>query len=99
MLKSELANPAESAPTAIITLHAVTALESTSTLVSIDCNCKGRCRCLKNQVGCSVYCHSDDHDYGNLCLLETRTEMAHVDRVLAREAAWEAKKEKAAAAK
>ncbi|KAF8541709.1 hypothetical protein BDD12DRAFT_803477 [Trichophaea hybrida] len=67
-----------------ITLHAVAALESHSESVGISCNCKGictgRCRCKKNQRECSVHCHADEHDCGNLCPLERRTEMALIPR-------------------
>lgn len=68
-----------------ITLHAAAEKQSTSDRVSISCNCKnkcqGRCRCLKNQVKCSVYCHADDHDCGNLSTLDTRTEIALLPRL------------------
>ncbi|KAF8533568.1 hypothetical protein BDD12DRAFT_810070 [Trichophaea hybrida] len=67
-----------------ITLHAVAALESHSESVGISCNCKGictgRCWCKKNQRECSVHCHADEHDCGNLCPLERRTEMAIIPR-------------------
>ena len=67
-----------------ITLHAVAALESHSESVGISCNCKGictgRCRCKKNRRECSVHCHADEHDCGNLCPLERRTEMAIISR-------------------
>jgi hypothetical protein len=67
-----------------ITLHAVAALESHSESVGISCNCKGvctgRCRCKKNQRQCSIHCHADEHDCGNLCSLATRTEMAIILR-------------------
>jgi hypothetical protein len=41
--------------------------------------CTGRCRCKKNQVQCSIYCHADEHDCGNLSPLSTRIEIALVD--------------------
>lgn len=67
-----------------ITLHGAAGMQSTSNRVSISCNCKkqcqGRCQCLKNQVKCSIYCHSDEHDCGNLSSLITRTEIAIIDR-------------------
>lgn len=74
----------EGAPTARVTLHATAALESTSDRVSISCNCKKqctlRCRCQKNQAKCSVYCHTGEHDCGNLSALDVRTEQVHVAR-------------------
>jgi len=67
-----------------ISLHAASAKESHSTRIGISCNCKdkctGRCRCKKNQVQCSVHCHSDEHNCGNLAPLRTRTELALVER-------------------
>jgi hypothetical protein len=53
-----------------ITLHTAAVAESTSNRVTVSCNCKavctGHCRCKKNQVQCSVYCHADEYDCGNL---------------------------------
>jgi hypothetical protein len=67
-----------------ITQHAAAAAKSTSNRVSISCNCKaactGRCRCKKNQVQCSIHCHSDEHDCGNLSPLAICTEIALVAR-------------------
>jgi hypothetical protein len=56
-------------------------LESQSDRVIISCNCKGdcstkRCRCFKEDLRCSVHCHIDDHNCGNLSDLTVRTEMA-----------------------
>jgi hypothetical protein len=58
---------------------------STSTRVGISCQCKGqcstkRCRCYKEAKECSVHCHNDDHNCGNLSGLTTRTEIALVER-------------------
>lgn len=65
-----------------ITLHAAAAAESTSNRVCISCNCKaactGHCRCKKNQVQCSIHCHSAEHDCRNLSPLAIRTEIALV---------------------
>jgi len=53
-----------------LTLHAAAVAESTSNQVTVSCNCKavcpGHCCCKKNQVQCSVYCHADEYDCGNL---------------------------------
>jgi hypothetical protein len=65
---------------------ALTAREaSTSARVGVSCQCKGqcstkRCRCYKESKECSVHCHNDDHDCGNLSGLATRTEIALVER-------------------
>jgi hypothetical protein len=58
---------------------------STSAWVGISCQCKGpcstkRCRCYKEDKQCSVHCHRDDHDCGNLLGLAIRTEIALVER-------------------
>jgi hypothetical protein len=58
---------------------------STSERVGVSCQCKGhcntkRCRCYKEGKQCSVHCHRDDHDCGNLSGLAIRTEIALVER-------------------
>ena len=58
---------------------------STSARVGISCQCKGqcstkRCRCYKEVKQCSVHCHNDDHNCGNLSGLATRTELALVEK-------------------
>lgn len=58
---------------------------STSERVGISCQCKGqcstkRCRCYMEEKECTVHCHRDDHDCGNLSGLATRTELALVER-------------------
>jgi hypothetical protein len=64
---------------------------STSVRVVISCKCKGqcaskRCRCVKEGVKCSVYCHGadTDHDCGNLASLIVHTEVALKARKRAR---------------
>ena len=66
-----------------ISLHSVAAKMSASTRVTVSCNCKppkcsGRCRRAKNNVKCSVHCHSSKFDCGNLSSLLHRTEIALV---------------------
>ena len=44
---------------------------STSNKVGVSCNCKKgcgtrRCRCYKNDLKCSIYCHNTDYDCKNL---------------------------------
>jgi hypothetical protein len=68
-----------------VTLALAAREASTSARVGISCQCKGqcnskRCRCYKEVKGCSVHCHNDDHDCGNLSGLATRTEIALVER-------------------
>ena len=74
-------------PTSIkqVTLGLAAREASTSARVGISCQCKGqcstkRCRCYKEAKECSVHCHNDDHDCGNLSGLATRTEIALVER-------------------
>jgi hypothetical protein len=60
---------------------------STSEQVGVSCQCKGvcntkRCRCYKEDRQCSVHCHKDDHDCGNLLGLTIQTEIALVNRPL-----------------
>ena len=68
-----------------VALRLVAQEASTSERVGVSCQCKGscstrRCRCYKESRKCSVHCHRDDHDCGNLSGLATRTEIALVDR-------------------
>jgi len=39
-----------------------------------------RCRCFKNGLECSIYCHSDGHDCGNMKPVVQRTEMSLMPR-------------------
>lgn len=69
----------------VISLHAAAGKNSTSERIGISCNCKGpqckgRCRCMKNKVKCSVHCYATEHDCGNLSELAIRTELALVNR-------------------
>ena len=65
-----------------ITLAQAAANASTSNRAGVSCNCKKtcdtrRCRCFKNELRCSVYCHKDDdHDCGNLKPLSEHTELS-----------------------
>jgi hypothetical protein len=68
-----------------VTLGLAAREASTSARVGISCQCKGqcstkRCRCYKEAKECSVHCHNDDHNCGNLSGLATRTEIALVER-------------------
>jgi hypothetical protein len=68
-----------------VTLALAAREASTSVRVGISCQCKGhcstkRCRCYKEVKECSVHCHNDDHNCGNLSGLATRTEIALVER-------------------
>ena len=54
--------------------------ESTSSKVGVTCNCKKgcrtrRCRCYKNDLKCSIYCHNTDYDCSSLEPLTERTEI------------------------
>ena len=65
------------------TLAHAASRESTSNKVGVSCNCKKgcgtrRCRCYKNDLKCSVYCHNTDYDCGNLKPLTERTEIPHM---------------------
>jgi len=51
----------------------------------VSCNCKKscdsrRCLCFKNGLECSIYCHSDDHDCGNMKPVAQRTERSLLPR-------------------
>jgi len=68
-----------------VTLALAAREASTSARVGISCQCKGacstkRCKCYKEGKQCSIHCHRDDHDCGNLSGLPIRTEMALVER-------------------
>jgi hypothetical protein len=68
-----------------VTLTLAAREASTSERIGVSCQCKGvcntkRCRCYKEDMQCSVHCHKDDHDCGNLLGLTIRTEIALVDR-------------------
>jgi hypothetical protein len=68
-----------------VTLGQAAREASTSARVGVSCQCKGdcntkRCRCYKEGKQCSVHCHRDDHDCGNLSGLASRTEIALVER-------------------
>ena len=62
-----------------ITLAHAASQASTSNKVGVSCNCKGcgtrRCRCYKNDLKCSIYCHNTDYDCKNLKSLAERTEI------------------------
>lgn len=62
-----------------ITLAYAARQESTSSTVPIACSCKKgsqstRCQCKKHKQKCSIACHEEGIDCGNLSSLATRTE-------------------------
>jgi hypothetical protein len=68
-----------------ITLSQAAKQNSLGTRIVISCQCNGqcntkRCRCFKNSVKCSIHCHREDHDCGNLKALTERTEYSLVDQ-------------------
>ena len=57
-------------------------MEALADAAQIHCNCKKgcnsrRCKCIKHDQRCSVSCHDEDHDCGNLSLLPARTQKGH----------------------
>lgn len=68
-----------------ITLGLAARAASTSARAGISCQCKGprntkRCKCHRESKQCSVHCHRDENDCGNLSGLATHTKVALVDR-------------------
>jgi transposase InsO family protein len=68
-----------------VTLGMAAREASTSARVGVSCQCKGpcdtkRCKCYKEGKQCSIHCHRDENECGNLSGLVTRTEVALVDR-------------------
>lgn len=66
-----------------ITLAHAARQESTSTSTPIACSCKkgcktARCQCKKYKQKCSIACHEESIDCGNLSSLTTRTEKGQV---------------------
>ena len=66
-------------------LRTIAIFASTADRVGISCNCKKKCtktcRCQKNGVACSIYCHAvEELDCGNFSKLTERTELALVNR-------------------
>ncbi len=74
------------APTKLITLHAVAAKIGTSNKPDVSCNCKksctpqSRCKCQKNKVEFSQYCHNSRRVCGNAGSLKTGTDVKIVPR-------------------
>lgn len=64
-----------------ISLHAVAGKIATSNKVAVSCNCKkscatqSRCKCQKNNVKCSQYCHNARRDCGNIGPIHQGTEV------------------------
>ena len=69
------------APFKSISLHAVVGKIATSNKVAVSCNCKkscttqSRCKCQKNNVKCSQYCHNACQDCGNIGPIHEGTEV------------------------
>ena len=68
-----------------ITLAHAASQASTSNKVGVSCNRKKgcgtrRCRCYKNYLKCSIYCHNTDYDFKNLKPLTERTEISLIPR-------------------
>jgi len=66
-----------------VKLSYVAKQESKAQQVPVCCSCKrgcknARCRCKKFLQKCSIVCHKDDYDCGNLSPLSTRTQMGLV---------------------
>ena len=68
----------------VISLHTAASKNSTRERTGMFCNCKGpqykgRYRCIKNKVKCSVHCHATEPDCGSLSELAIHTELALVN--------------------
>ena len=68
-----------------ITLARAGSQASTRNKLGVSCNCKKgcgtlRCRCYKNDLKCSIYCHNTDYDCGNLKPLTECTEVSPMPR-------------------
>ena len=68
-----------------LALHTIALFASTADRVGVSCNCKKHCtktcKCQKNNVLCSIYCHAEeDLDCGNLSGLKERTEQALINK-------------------
>ena len=68
-----------------ITLAYAASQASTSNKAGVSCNCKKgcgtrACRCYKNDLKCSIYCHNTDYDCENLRPLTERTEISLMPR-------------------
>ena len=76
----------QNASTKTISPHAVAKKVGTSNKVAITCLCKkscnprSRCRCRKNKVKCSQYCHSARRDCTNAGTVEEGTDAAIISR-------------------
>ena len=71
-------------PDTDITLHPAARENSMAERVTVSCSCKrkciSRCRCKKNSISCSIYCHDEDYNCGNLSTLTDRTEVGLINR-------------------
>lgn len=67
-----------------VTLREAARDASTSIRIAVSCQCKAacntrRCRCFREMQKCSVHCHKDEYDCGNLSALTVRTEAALIE--------------------
>ena len=76
----------ENAPSKTITLHAMAAKVGTCNKIAVSCSCKktcspkSRCKCQKQKLKCTQYCHSSARDCGNMSTIEESTETAVIER-------------------
>ena len=69
------------APSKSISLYVVAGKIATSNKVAVSCNCKkscttqSRCKCQKNNIKCSQYCHNARRDCGNIGPIHEGTEV------------------------
>ncbi len=74
--QTALCSKFENAPSKAITLHAVATKVGTSNKVALSCTCKkicslkSRCKCQKQKLKCTQYCHSSTQDCRNMGTIE-----------------------------
>ena len=81
-------NISEPSPTKKVSLHAVSAEESTVKKTAVKCGCKdrktwcstGRCACYKGGVRCGIACHGPETECPNVQPMKSRTQQGHRSR-------------------